>query len=74
MENNLQWLEWLYKFFTYSSIQVKFISSFLAIIIFIIIRRVIVGIIFKNIDDSFMRYRATTTGHNNYYLFFMQYF
>ena len=60
MENNLQWL---YKFFTYSSIQVKFISSFLAILIFIIIRRIIVGIIFKNIEDSLIRYRwqKTTT-------------
>jgi len=60
MENNLQWL---YKFFTYSSIQVKFISSFLALIIFIIIRRVIVSIIFKNINDSLLRYRwqKTTT-------------
>ena len=60
MESNL---EWLYKFFTYSSIQVKFISSFLAIIIFIIIRRIIVGVIFKNIDDSLVRYRwqKTTT-------------
>ena len=53
--------QWLYKFFTYSSIQVKFISSFLAILIFIIIRRVIVGIIYKRIDDSLVRYRWQKT-------------
>lgn len=53
--------QWLYKFFTYSSIQVKFISSFLAIFVFIIIRRVIVGIIYKRVDDSLLRYRWQKT-------------
>ena len=53
--------QWLYKFFTYSSIQVKFISSFLAIFVFIIIRRVIVGIIYKKVDDSLLRYRWQKT-------------
>jgi len=54
---------WLYKFFTYSSIQVKFISTFLAIIIFIIIRRILVNIIYRQFDDARSRYRwqkATT--------------
>ena len=66
MENNLNWL---YKFFTYSSIQVKFISTFVAIIIFIIIRRIVVRILSKNISDSFVLYRwqkATT-----YVIFFL---
>ena len=48
---------WLYKFFTYSSIQVKFISTFLAIIIFIIIRRVLVNFIYKRFADTRSRYR-----------------
>ena len=53
--------QWLYKFFTYSSIQVKFISSFIAIFLFIIIRRIIVSIIYKRIDDSLLRYRWQKT-------------
>ena len=43
--------QWLYKFFTYSSIQAKFISTFVAILIFIVIRRVLVGIISNKIED-----------------------
>ena len=49
-------LDWLLKFFTYSSIQVK-LSSFIAVLVFIVIRRVLVGIISNKIEDSFMRYR-----------------
>jgi len=48
---------WLYKFFTYSSIQVKFIATFIAIFILAIIRRVFVGIIHRQIDDTFSIYR-----------------
>ena len=62
-------LTWLYKFFTYSSIQVKFISTFVAIIVFIIIRRIVVRILSKNISDTFILYRwqkATT-----YVVFFL---
>ena len=58
MENNL---DWLYKFFTYSSIQAKFISTFVAIIIFIIIRRLVVRIIYRNVEDSLIRYKWQKT-------------
>ena len=34
-------IDWFAKFFTYSSIQVKFIATFIAILIFIILRRII---------------------------------
>ena len=54
-------VDWLLKFFTYSSIQVKFISSFIAILVFIVVRRVLVGIISNKIEDSFMRYRWQKT-------------
>ena len=54
-------VDWLLKFFSYSSIQVKFISSFIAILVFIVVRRVLVGIISNKIEDSFMRYRWQKT-------------
>ena len=61
--------EWLLKFFTYSSIQVKFISSFIAILVFIVIRRALVSIIANKIEDSFMRYRWQKT--TTYIVFFL---
>ena len=45
-------LEWLYKIFTYSSIQVKFIATFIAILAFIIIRRIAHKIIQSQIKDT----------------------
>ena len=61
--------DWLFKFFTYSSIQVKFISTFIAILVFIVIRRVLVSIISNKIEDSFMRYRWQKT--TTYIIFFL---
>ena len=61
--------EWLFKFFTYSSIQVKFISSFIAALVFMVVRRVLVGIISNKIEDSFMRYRWQKT--TTYIVFFL---
>ena len=62
-------VEWLLKFFTYSSIQVKFISSFIAILVFIVIRRALVGVVANKIEDSFMRYRWQKT--ITYIVFFL---
>ena len=54
-------LNWLARIFTYSSIQVKFIATFLALLIFVIIRRIILRIIFKQTDDALKRYRWQKT-------------
>jgi len=50
-------LEWLIKFFTYSSIQVKIIASMMAFIIFFIIRKIIQRYAVNNIRDVKLRYR-----------------
>jgi len=50
-------LGWLIKFFTYSSIQVKLIASFLAIFLFIIIRRLIIRLAIDRITDDHIRYK-----------------
>ena len=54
-------VDWLAKFFTYSSIQVKFIATFIAILIFIILRRIILRIVFKKSNDALVRYRWQKT-------------
>ena len=48
---------WLYKFFTYSSIQVKFIATFIAIFVLAVVRRIFVSIVHRRVDDTFSRYR-----------------
>ena len=52
---------WLYKFFTYSSIQVKFIATFIAILVFIVIRRIAHKIIQSQIKDTLSLYRWQKT-------------
>ena len=54
-------LEWLYKIFTYSSIQVKFIATFIAILVFIVIRRIAHKIIQSQIKDTLSLYRWQKT-------------
>ena len=54
-------IDWFAKFFTYSSIQVKFIATFIAILIFIILRRIILRIVFKKSNDALVRYRWQKT-------------
>ena len=54
-------LEWLYKIFTYSSIQVKFIATFIAILVFAIIRRIGHKIVQSQIKDTLSRYRWQKT-------------
>ena len=44
-------IDWLARIFTYSSIQVKFIATFIAILLFIIIRRFVLKIVFKKNED-----------------------
>ena len=54
-------IDWFVRFFTYSSIQVKFIATFAAILIFIIIRKIVLKIVFKNTTDALIRYRWQKT-------------
>ena len=49
--------DWFTRFFTYSSIQVKFIASFIAILSFIILRKLFLKILFKNTSNALVRYR-----------------
>lgn len=50
-------LDWFTRFFTYSSIQVKFIASFIAILSFIVLRKLFLKILFKNTSNALIRYR-----------------
>ena len=52
---------WLTRIFTYSSIQVKFIATFAALLIFIIVRKVVLKIVFRNTTDALIRYRWQKT-------------
>jgi len=54
-------IDWLTRIFTYSSIQVKFIATFAAILIFIILRKIILKIVFRNTSDALIRYRWQKT-------------
>jgi len=49
--------DWFTRFFTYSSIQVKFIASFIAVLSFIILRKLFLKILFKNTSNALVRYR-----------------
>ena len=61
IENILNDLSGLTKFFGYSSIQAKFISTFVAIVIFVIIRRIILNIVNRRTEDALFRYRTNKT-------------
>jgi len=50
-------LDWFTRFFTYSSIQVKFIASFIAILSFVVLRKLFLKILFKNTSNALIRYR-----------------
>ena len=52
-----EYMSEFYKFFTYSSIQVKFIASFLAIFVFVILRKIILKLVFNRTGDGLIRYR-----------------
>lgn len=49
--------DWFTRFFTYSSIQVKFIASFIAILSFIVLRKLFLKILFRNTSNALIRYR-----------------
>ena len=68
MIDNLN-IDWLAKIFTYSSIQVKFIATFIAILVFIFIRRFVLKIVFKKTDDALIRYRWQKTSSYIIYVF-----
>mgnify|MGYP001247551096 CR=1 FL=1 len=52
--NNLFWLT---KFFTYSSIQAKLIATFLAFCLFFVIRKLILSVIYKFVEDVKARHQ-----------------
>ena len=53
----LEDFNWLTRFFTYSSIQVKFIASFVGTISLFILRRIFVKILNRNTSSALIRYR-----------------
>ena len=48
---------WFTKLFTYSSIQVKFIASFIATILLMVVNKLFVKILFRNTSNALVRYR-----------------
>tara|TARA_B100000029_G_scaffold442103_1_gene460305 strand:+ start:249 stop:1154 length:906 start_codon:yes stop_codon:yes gene_type:complete len=54
-------VDWFVRFFTYSSIQVKFIASFIALFFFFIVRKVIMKIVHKQTKDALIIYRWEKT-------------
>ena len=50
-------IDWFIRFFTYSSIQVKFIATFLAILLFFVLRKLVMMMVYKRTDDALIRYR-----------------
>ena len=54
-------IEWFVRFFTYSSIQVKFIATFVAIFIFVIVRKVLMKIVRGRTSDALIIYRWEKT-------------
>ena len=53
----LEDFNWFTRFFTYSSIQVKFIASFIAAILLVVVRKVFIKILYKNTNNALIRYR-----------------
>ena len=54
-------IEWFVRFFTYSSIQVKFIATFIAVFLFFIIRKVIMKVVRGQTKDVLIIYRWEKT-------------
>ena len=54
-------IEWFVRFFTYSSIQVKFIASFLAVFVLFILRKFIMKIVHGRTGDALIIYRWEKT-------------
>ena len=54
-------IDWLTRLFSYSSIQVKFIATFAALLIFVILRKIVLKIVFRNTTDALIRYRWQKT-------------
>tara|TARA_B100002052_G_scaffold77256_1_gene70272 strand:- start:167 stop:1072 length:906 start_codon:yes stop_codon:yes gene_type:complete len=50
-------IDWFIRFFTYSSIQVKFIATFLAILLFFVLKKLVMMMVYKRTDDALIRYR-----------------
>ena len=53
----LEDFNWFTRFFTYSSIQVKFIASFIAAILLIVVRKIFIKILYRNTSNALVRYR-----------------
>ena len=54
-------IDWFIRFFTYSSIQVKFVATFIAILVFFIIKKMIMKIVYNKTNDALVRYRWEKT-------------
>jgi hypothetical protein len=50
-------LNWLTRFFSYSSIQVKFIASFAGALSLAILNRIFIKILFRQTSNALIRYR-----------------
>ena len=48
---------WFTRFFTYSSIQVKFIASFIGAILLVVVRKAFIKILYRNTTNALIRYR-----------------
>ena len=54
-------IDWFVRFFTYSSIQVKFVATFIAVFIFFITRKVIMRVVRGQTSDALIIYRWEKT-------------
>ena len=50
-------LNWLTRFFTYSSIQIKFIASFIGAVSLVILKRIFIKILYRQTSNALIRYR-----------------
>ena len=61
MNMNSPEIDWFIRFFTYSSIQVKFVATFIAILVFFIIKKMIMKIVKSKSKDALIIYRWEKT-------------
>ncbi len=54
-------IDWLFKIFSYSSIQVKIIATLIGILLFVLVRRFAIKIVNSQIKDTLARYRWQKT-------------
>ena len=63
---------WITKFFTYSSIQAKLIATFLAFALFFVIRRLLLSVVYKFVEDIKARHQwRKVTSYTSFTLIFI---